>query len=192
MNDQTHLSTPKNSQNGNLALNIGIGMLLGLIIALIVAYFAMSSGPFRDRSNKNILNTQQGNTDPNAPLYTNSSSPPTIPSNTTPANEQGAGIGVLTNPNTPMAAPDGQARTTTATEPTNPLNATQTPPKTSTVITPTPDKKTGDSDAIGDLINNKGKPTKSTTNTPNASNNVTKRSVAPKEVTPTTANNTSN
>ena len=189
MNDQTHSSIPQKTKDSNSALNIGIGMLLGLIVALVVAYFAMSSGPFRDRSNKNILNTQQGNTDPNAPLYTNSSSPATIPSNTTPANEQGAGIGVLTKPNTPTV-PDGQPRTATGSA--NPLNATQTPPKTSTVITPTPDKKTGDSDAIGDLINNKGKPTKSTTNTPNASNNVTKRSVAPKEVTPTTANNTSN
>ena len=189
MNDQTHPSTPQKSQSGSLALNIGIGMLIGLIIALIVAYFAMNSGPFRDRSNKNILNTQQGNTDPNAPLYTNSTSSPTIPSNTTPDNEQGAGVGVLTNPNAPTV-PDGQPRTATGSA--NPLNATQTPPKTSTVITPTPDKKTGDSDAIGDLINNKGKPTKSTTNTQNASNNVTKRSVAPKEVTPTTANNTSN
>ena len=190
MNDQTHLSTPKNSQNGNLALNIGIGMLLGLIIALIVAYFAMSSGPFRDRSNKNILNTQQGNTDPNAPLYTNSSSPATIPSNTTPDNEQGAGVGVLTNPNAPTV-PDGQPRTATGSA--NPLNATQTPPTTATVtVTSTPDnKKAGNSDVIGELITNKGK----TTNNSNASNNSGnsgKGGTAPKEVTPTTANNTSN
>ena len=189
MNDQTH-PTPKNSQSGNLALNIGIGMLLGLVIALIVAYFAMNSGPFRDRSNKNILNTQQGNTDPNAPLYTNSSSPPTIPSNTTPGNEQGAGIGVLTNPNTPTV-PDGQPRTATGSA--NPLNATQTPP-TTTTVTSTPDnKKASNPDVIGELINNKGKATNSSsTNTSNNSGNSGKGGGAPKAVTPTTANNTSN
>ena len=190
MNDQTH-PTPKNSQSGNLALNIGIGMLLGLVIALIVAYFAMNSGPFRDRSNKNILNTQQGNTDPNAPLYTNSSSPATIPSNTTSGNEQGAGTGVLTNPNAPTV-PDGQPRTATGSA-TNPLNATQTPPTTATV-TSTPDNKTaGNSDVIGELINNKGKATNSnSTNTSNNSGNSGKGGGAPKAVTPTTANNTSN
>ena len=186
MNDQTHPSTPQKSQSGSLALNIGIGMLIGLIIALIVAYFAMNSGPFRDRSNKNILNTQQGNTDPNAPLYTNSTSSPTIPSNTTPSNEQGAGIGVLTNPNTPMV-PDEQPRTATGSV-NNPLNSTQTPP---TTVTSTPDKKAGSTDAIGELITNKTKTT-SNGNTSNNSGTSGKSSTTPKEVTPTTANNTSN
>ena len=98
MNDQARSSISQKSKDSNSVLNIGIGMLIGLIVALVVAYFAMSSGPFRDKANKNVLSDQQGNTDPNAPLYTNSTTPPTIPSNVAPGNEQGAGVGVCCLP----------------------------------------------------------------------------------------------
>ncbi len=97
MSNQTSSAATRKSNGGSSALNIGIGMLLGLIVALVVAFFAMSGGPFRDKSNKNVLtDSQQGNTDPNAPLYTKTNTPPTLPDNFAPTNEQGAGAGALT------------------------------------------------------------------------------------------------
>ena len=62
MTDNTHASRTS-GRNAGSALNIGIGMLIGLIVALIVAYFAMSGGPFRDKTNTNSLAPTTGSTD---------------------------------------------------------------------------------------------------------------------------------
>lgn len=208
MNDQTHSSIPQKTKDSNSALNIGIGMLLGLFVALVVAYFAMSSGPFRDKANKNVLSDQQGNTDPNAPLYTNSTTPLTMPSNVAPGNEQGAGVGVLTN-----AEAEGATSVTSGVTPalvdSNSNNANEnnsvTDAQTQTTTQP---KKAPNNDAIAELITSKTKSkvpvsassnvneTKTPTSAPSTSNKIkTPASVpsnsgtAPKVVTPVTANN---
>ena len=204
MNDQTHSSIPQKTKDSNSALNIGIGMLLGLIVALVVAYFAMSSGPFRDKANKNVLSDQQGNTDPNAPLYSNNpSATSTIPSNAVPNNEQGAGVGVLTNVN----STDTTAVTSTPISGNNDVdeNNLSADAKTQAINTP---KKASGSDAIAELITSKTKSkavastpsssneSKATTSTPNTSSkirvpasNSSDSGSAPKTVTPVTANN---
>jgi hypothetical protein len=204
MNDQTHSSIPQKTKDSNSALNIGIGMLLGLIVALVVAYFAMSSGPFRDKANKNVLSDQQGNTDPNAPLYSNNpSATSTIPSNAVPNNEQGAGVGVLTNVN----STDTTAVTSTPISGNNDVdeNNLSADAKTQAINTP---KKASGNDAIAELITSKTKSkavastpsssneSKATTSTPNTSSkirvpasNSSDSGSAPKTVTPVTANN---
>ena len=203
MNDQARSSISQKSKDSNSVLNIGIGMLIGLIVALVVAYFAMSSGPFRDKANKNVLSDQQGNTDPNAPLYTNSTTPPTIPSNVAPGNEQGAGVGVLTNVN----STDTTAVTSTPISGNNDVdeNNLSADAKTQAINTP---KKASANDAIAELITSKTKSkavastpsssneSKATTSTPNTSSkirvlasNSSDSGSAPKTVTPVTANN---
>ena len=203
MNDQARSSISQKSKDSNSVLNIGIGMLIGLIVALVVAYFAMSSGPFRDKANKNVLSDQQGNTDPNAPLYTNSTTPPTIPSNVAPGNEQGAGVGVLTN----VDSTDTTAVTSTPISGNNDVdeNNLSADAKTQAINTP---KKASANDAIAELINSKTKSkavastpsssneSKATTSTPNTSSkirvpasNSSDSGSAPKTVTPVTANN---
>jgi cell division protein FtsN len=172
MNNQTHSTVPQKLKGGSSALNIGIGMLIGLIVALVVAYFAMSSGPFRDKSNKNVLSDPKGNTDPNAPLYTSPSAAPTIPSNTAPGNEQGAGVSALTDSNPQVTTP-GQPQTVPSTD-----------ANTSGSSTPlaTPDKKPANVDSIGEIIVNKGKTTSSNSSGSNTN------AATPKVVTPVTAN----
>ena len=204
MNDQTHSSIPQKTKDSNSVLNIGIGMLIGLIVALVVAYFAMSSGPFRDKANKNVLSDQQGNTDPNAPLYSNNpSATSTIPSNAVPNNEQGAGVGVLTNVN----STDTTAVTSTPISGNNDVdeNNLSADAKTQAINTP---KKASGNDAIAELITSKTKSkavastpsssneSKATTSTPNTSSkirvpasNSSDSGSAPKTVTPVTANN---
>ena len=204
MNDQARSSISQKSKDSNSVLNIGIGMLIGLIVALVVAYFAMSSGPFRDKANKNVLSDQQGNTDPNAPLYSNNpSATSTIPSNAVPNNEQGAGVGVLTNVN----SPDTTAVTSTPISGNNDVdeNNLSADAKTQAINTP---KKASGNDAIAELITSKTKSkavastpsssneSKATTSTPNISSkirvpasNSSDSGSAPKTVTPVTANN---
>ncbi|MBS1174029.1 MAG: hypothetical protein H6R05_160 [Burkholderiaceae bacterium] len=197
MNDQTHSSIPQKSKDGNSALNIGIGMLLGLIVALVVAYFAMSSGPFRDKANKNVLSDQQGNTDPNAPLYTNSTSSPTIPSNVAPSNEQGAGVGALTNTGAMGSTAETSGVTSAAVGSNNNNdnnaneNTSMTAAQTQTTTQP---KKAPNNDAIAELITNKTN--KVPTSVPNTANKTqtpvsapNSSGTAPKVVTPVTANN---
>lgn len=204
MNDQARSSISQKSKDSNSVLNIGIGMLIGLIVALVVAYFAMSSGPFRDKANKNVLSDQQGNTDPNAPLYSNNpSATSTIPSNAVPNNEQGAGVGVLTNVN----STDTTAVTSTPISGNNDVdeNNLSADAKTQAINTP---KKASGNDAIAELITSKTKSkavastpsssneSKATTSTPNTSSkirvpasNSSDSGSAPKTVTPVTANN---
>ena len=203
MNDQARASISQKSKDSNSVLNIGIGMLIGLIFA-VVAYFAMSSGPFRDKANKNVLSDQQGNTDPNAPLYSNNpSATSTIPSNAVPNNEQGAGVGVLTNVN----STDTTAVTSTPISGNNDVdeNNLSADAKTQAINTP---KKASGNDAIAELITSKTKSkavastpsssneSKATTSTPNTSSkirvpasNSSDSGSAPKTVTPVTANN---
>ena len=204
MNDQTRAPMSQKVKSGSSALNIGIGMLIGLIVALVVAYFAMNSGPFRDNANKNVLSDQQGNTDPNAPLYSsNPSTVSTIPSNAVPNNEQGAGVGVLTNAN----SVDTTAVTSTSASGNGNIdeNNLMTDTKTQAITTP---KKASSNDAIAELITSKRKSEtaastsgnsnerKTTTSTPSTpskirvpANNSSGSGSAPKTVTPVTANN---
>ncbi len=163
MNNQVNSSSSKNALGGTSALNIGVGMLIGLVIALIVAFFAMNSGPFRDKSNKNVLTAPQGgNTDPNASLYSTSVAPTTIPSSATPSNEQGAGVAALTDS---KLVPSKQALADTSTA--------------------GGDAKTAVKDPISELISNKTPA--STATDPNAP-----KVVAPKVVEPKPQSSTSN
>lgn len=175
MTEQSHSSipTPKKS---NSAVNIGIGVLMGLIVALIVTYFAMGSGPFRDKSSNTVLTPPTSNTDPNTPLYGNNANNTSVSTNQAPDNAQGNGIGALlggkvpTNHQSTTAAPNG-------TPPTENLSNTDTnvSPVISPPISPSAPPSSNPShptDPIGDLIKNK----------PNSSSNA-----ASHNVTPTTA-----
>lgn len=190
MTDNTNPSR-RNAGASSSTLNIGIGMLIGLIVALIVAYFAMSGGPFQDKAKNNALTPNTGNTDPNAPLYTNqqtTTAPPTTPSNDPAANEQGAGVGVLTG----GSAPSTTAKPSTV-HSSNDLDT----------LGQTPSKPKNSDDPIGDLISNKTKPkTDSTSTTPNEAPKpaptpkpapkTTPSTDTPKSVTPVTAPSTLN